>query len=202
MPNICHLFLCFLLMIMAPDDDLVYRSQSTAEEDTLEKPAFNDGDKALEFLRREAGDGEAELVDEKTLVRKIDFMIVPIMFACYCMQYLDKSLLNYASVMGILDDAHLDTEQYGTLSLIFYVAFLAFEMPHAYLMQRFPTAKYLGVMVCCWGAVVACTSACSSYGSLVATRFLLGMFESCISPCLILITSMWVCCHLFEVRKL
>lgn len=115
----------------------------------------------------------------------------PIMFFCYLLQYLDKSLLNYASVMGLLEDANLDTEQYGTLSLIFYVAFLAFEMPHAYMMQRFPTAKYLGTMVCCWGAVVACTSACSSYGSLVATRFLLGCFESCISPSLILITSMW-----------
>ena len=51
------------------------------------------------------------------------------MFGCYCLQYLDKSLLNYASVMGILEDADLTTEQYGTLSLIFYVAFLAFEMP-------------------------------------------------------------------------
>lgn len=54
------------------------------------------------------------------------------MFGCYCLQYLDKSLLNYASVMGILEDADLTTEQYGTLSLIFYVAFLAFECPHAY----------------------------------------------------------------------
>lgn len=113
------------------------------------------------------------------------------MFCCYTLQYLDKSLLNYASVMGILEDADLSTEQYGTLSLIFYVAFLAFEFPHAYALQRFPTAKYLGTMVCCWGSVVACTSACNSYESLVATRFLLGMFESCISPSLILITSMW-----------
>jgi hypothetical protein len=93
--------------------------------------------------------------------------------------------------MGILEDADLDTEQFGTLSLLFYVAFLAFEFPHAYLMQRLPTAKYLGSMVCCWGVVVACTSACNNYGSLVATRFLLGAFESAISPSLILITSMW-----------
>ena len=93
--------------------------------------------------------------------------------------------------MGILEDADLDTEEFGTLSLLFYVAFLAFEFPHAYLMQRLPTGKYLGTMVCCWGVVVACTSACNSYGSLVATRFLLGMFESAISPSLILITSMW-----------
>ncbi|KAM0702757.1 hypothetical protein Q7P35_010189 [Cladosporium inversicolor] len=117
---------------MAPSSDIVYRSHSTTEG-SIEKPTFKDGDKALEFLRSEAEEGETDLIDEKQLVRKIDFMIV----------------------------------------------------------QRFPTAKYLGTMVCCWGAVVACTSACNSYASLVATRFLLGMFESCISPSLILITSMW-----------
>jgi hypothetical protein len=118
-----------------PSNDIVYRTNSTTERSgSIEKPAFKDGDKALDFLRSEAEVGETDLIDEKQLVRKIDFMIVPIMFGCYCLQYLDKSLLNYASVMGLLEDADLTTEQYGTLSLIFYVAFLAFEMPHAYMM--------------------------------------------------------------------
>ena len=175
---------------MATMDDNIRRSGSYPDA-MDEKPIYRDGDKALDFLRSEAYEGETEYIDDKKLVRKIDFMVVPLMFCCYCLQYLDKSLLNYASVMGILDDANLSTEQYGTLSLIFYVAFLAFEMPHAYMMQRFPTAKYLGSCVVCWGAVVTCTSACNNYGSLVATRFLLGMFESAISPSLILVTSMW-----------
>jgi MFS family permease len=93
--------------------------------------------------------------------------------------------------MGIFEDANITTEQYGTLSWLFYLAFLIFEMPHAFLMQRLPLAKYLGTMVCLWGTVVACTAACNSYASLAACRFLLGMFESAISPSLILITSMW-----------
>lgn len=38
---------------------------------------------------------------------------------------------------------------------------------------------------------MACTSACKSYGSLLALRFLLGAFESAISPSLVLVTSMW-----------
>lgn len=87
--------------------------------------------------------------------------------------------------MGIRHDAHLTTNQYANLTLLFYVAFLAFEFPHGYLMQHFPAAKYLGTMVICWGAVLACFSACKSYGSLVAVRFLLGAFESTISPSLI-----------------
>lgn len=63
------------MVIMAPSNDIVYRSHSTTE-DPIEKPTFKDGDKALEFLRSEAEEGETDLIDEKQLVRKIDFMIV------------------------------------------------------------------------------------------------------------------------------
>jgi hypothetical protein len=64
-----------VVVIMAPSNDIVYRSHSTTE-DPIEKPTFKDGDKALEFLRSEAEEGETDLIDEKQLVRKIDFMIV------------------------------------------------------------------------------------------------------------------------------
>ncbi|KAL1605847.1 hypothetical protein SLS59_002966 [Nothophoma quercina] len=163
------------------------------DEKVPEKSAYKDADKALEFLRfnDEGEEGTVVAIDETALIRKIDWMIVPIMFACYFLQYLDKSLLNFAAVMGIREDANLTTEQYGTLSWLFYLAFLIFEMPHAYLMQRLPLAKYLGGCVCAWGTVVACTAACDSYASLAICRFLLGSFESAISPSLILVTSMW-----------
>lgn len=67
--------LSLIVPIMAPSNDIVYRSHSTTEG-SIEKPTFNDGDKALEFLRSEAEEGETDFIDEKQLVRKIDFMIV------------------------------------------------------------------------------------------------------------------------------
>ncbi|KAJ6114448.1 MFS general substrate transporter [Penicillium sp. IBT 16267x] len=167
-------------------------AQSTpAFQEAITPDEVKDSDEALTFLRKEEVGDEGQYVDEKALLRKIDWMVMPLMFCCYLLEYLDKSLLNYASVMGLRHDADISTNQFANLSLLFYVAFLVFELPHAYLMQRFPVAKYLGVMVMCWGAVVACTAACNNYGSLVAVRFLLGTFESTISPSLIIITTMW-----------
>ncbi|KAF2442825.1 MFS general substrate transporter [Karstenula rhodostoma CBS 690.94] len=174
-------------------EEIHHTKQTSADVDDIgpEKAAYKNADKALEFLKYNVTGDEHDLVDVKKLVKRIDWMIVPIMFSCYFLQYLDKSLLNYAAVMGIFEDANITTEQYGNLSWLFYLAFMIFEMPHAFMMQRFPLAKYLGTMVCFWGTVVACTAACNSYASLAACRFLLGMFESAISPSLILITSMW-----------
>lgn len=65
-----------------------------ADEKAPARGAYKDADKALEFLRvnEESEEGTVVSIDEKTLVKKIDWMIVPIMFACYFLQYLDKSL--------------------------------------------------------------------------------------------------------------
>lgn len=64
------------------------------DEKVLDKSAYKNADKALEFLRinEDGEEGTVVTIDEKALVKRIDWMIVPIMFACYFLQYLDKSL--------------------------------------------------------------------------------------------------------------
>ncbi|KAG9660190.1 MFS general substrate transporter, partial [Aureobasidium melanogenum] len=148
-------------------------------------------DAALDFLRHEGEGVEMTAEDEKRLVRKIDWMIMPIMWCCYVTQYLDKTLINYAAVMGLYKDANITKADFSNLAWIFYVTYLAFEFPHGYGMQRFPTAKYLGIMVLCWGTIVTVTAACHSYTGLIITRVLLGCFESAVAPSLMLITTMW-----------
>lgn len=52
----------------------------------------NNADAALAFLNDESTGREMTAEDEKKLVRKIDWMIMPLMWSCYCLQYLDKTL--------------------------------------------------------------------------------------------------------------
>lgn len=49
-------------------------------------------DGALSYIQNAGND--ASPVNEKLVVRKIDWRIIPIMFACYTMQFLDKVLIN------------------------------------------------------------------------------------------------------------
>ena len=46
--------------------------------------------------------------------------------------------------MGLLRDTNMHTDQFSNLTLAFYVTYLFFELPTGFLMQRLPTAKYLG----------------------------------------------------------
>ncbi|KNG52085.1 allantoin permease [Stemphylium lycopersici] len=156
-----------------------------------ETSKHTNGDEALKFLKNAHDVGMLTPEGERILLRKIDWMVMPLMWCCYCLQYLDKTLVNYAAVMGLYDDANITTDQFSNLALFFYVSYLIVEFPHGYGMQRLPTAKYLGAAVILWGLVTALTCVCKNYGALAATRVLLGCFEAAVAPSLILITSMW-----------
>lgn len=67
------------------------RTVSTVEEGVATQQSTRDGDEALKFLQRSEQGDELSQVNETKLVRKIDFHIVPLMFAAYFLQYLDKS---------------------------------------------------------------------------------------------------------------
>jgi len=69
--------------------------------------------------------------------------------------------------------------------------YLGGEIPAAFLMQRFPLAKYLAVMSMLWGIVVALHAVCHDFGGLATVRFLLGAIEVCTTPAVIYITSSW-----------
>ncbi|RFU34509.1 hypothetical protein B7463_g1801, partial [Scytalidium lignicola] len=153
-------------------------AESVADEKLA---ATRDFDGAFAFLRNEADESIVD-VDEKKLVRKIDWLVMPILFGIYVLQYIDKSLINYANVMGLTKDTGMTAADFSYLATFFYVAFAVFQPAHAYLMQRFPTAKYLAVNIILWGVMLA---------GLIVVRLFLGTFEAASAPCLILITGMW-----------
>lgn len=57
-----------------------------------------DLDKAYLYLNHQSEAGET--VDLKALRRKIDWWIVPIMFACYTLQFIDKVVINVSVTQG------------------------------------------------------------------------------------------------------
>ncbi|KAI1751842.1 putative allantoate permease [Xylaria castorea] len=135
--------------------------------------------------------GVQEVVDDRALYRKIDTHIVPLMFASFFLQFLDKVLINYANIMGLQEDLGLHGQQFSWLPTALSIAYSVAEFPQGLLLQRFPPATVLGVNVLLWGVLVASTAACQNFAGLVAVRTLLGVFEAVITPALILITSQW-----------
>lgn len=137
--------------------------------------------------------GEVFAVDaqDSRLLRKIDWRIVPLMFLCYFLQFLDKVLINYANVMGLPKDLGLQGNDFSWMATAFFIAYAVAEFPQGYLLQKFPLAKVLGFNVLCWGITICCSAAAQNFAGMVALRTLLGCFEAVISPALVMSTSQW-----------
>jgi MFS family permease len=177
---------------MAPKESVLSPSPNVTTEEAQSNSLmkYKNGDEALEFLARGQEAGLIlDITETKALRWKIDLRIMPFLIAIYFLQYLDKTLLNYAAVMGIKD--HLKGNEYSNLGTIFYAGYLVSEPITSYLMLYFPIGKYLACNVICWGVVVACHAGCKTYASLMVIRVLLGIFEASVAPALILITGMW-----------
>ncbi|KAL4965120.1 allantoate permease family MFS transporter [Aspergillus stella-maris] len=129
--------------------------------------------------------------EEKSVLRSIDFHMLPLMCWVYMIQFADKTTLNYASVMGLQTDTNLVGNQYSWVSSIFYAGYLAWEFPTTYLFRRLPVGKYTAINIFCWGIALACHAAATNYAGLLACRFFLGAFEATVTPAFVLITSMW-----------
>ncbi|UKZ78972.1 hypothetical protein TrVFT333_006721 [Trichoderma virens FT-333] len=175
---------------MAASKDVEASPQATHQEvPAISEKALDGDEETSRYV-----DGPAVEIDaatNKRLFWKINRRILVIQLVTYFCQSLDKGTLNFASIMGIKTDAHLVGQQYSWLGTILYLGILVGEYPQNFLLQKLPVGKLLAANVFCWGAVVACSAATTNFGGLMALRFLLGFFESCVQPAMMLLTSMW-----------
>ncbi|KAK6410500.1 hypothetical protein LTR81_015282 [Elasticomyces elasticus] len=144
--------------------------------------------------------GDATQVDDARLLRKLDWTLMPLMFMSYFLQYSDKTLINYAAVMGLIEDTKMPENGFSHLAIAFYCTFFLFEPIQAFCLQKFPVAKWLGANVICFGVLMCLNCVCRSYAPLMALRILLGVFESVTAPALNLLTTMFYKRHEQVVR--
>ncbi|WWC95627.1 hypothetical protein V866_002492 [Kwoniella sp. B9012] len=161
----------------------------------LEDPLLSfDGDEAGQFLRSVNSQSvidQATETDYKALVRKLDKRLIPILFFTYALQCIDKSCLGYASVFTLSKDLGLKGKQYSWLSSLFYFGYLICEYPTTLLSQKFPLGRFIGLAIVAWGGVLIATAGAHNFAGMAVLRFILGGFESLITPTFILINGMY-----------
>ncbi|KFY36707.1 hypothetical protein V495_07667 [Pseudogymnoascus sp. VKM F-4514 (FW-929)] len=172
------------------------KAVSASETDTgpTTSPTLSDSDldDAFKYLHdHDNAFAESTNINLAALRRKIDWRIMPIMFVCYVLQFVDKVVINYAAVMGINKDLALTKNNFSNVGSAFFIAYLIAEVPTGYVLQKIPPGKWLGINVCLWGISCAAAAGATDYHSLLATRIFLGMFEAAIAPCLMLISSQY-----------
>ncbi|KAE9405850.1 MFS general substrate transporter [Gymnopus androsaceus JB14] len=137
------------------------------------------------------GVGNIDPAEALRIRRKIDRNILPMMCCLYLVQFMDKTTLGYAAILGMNQEANLTTDQYNWLSTIFYLSYLVFEYPQNLALQRFPVGKWMSINIFVWSVALCSHAACKTFGGLFAVRFILGICEGSITAGFLIVSSMF-----------
>ncbi|KAI1101461.1 MFS general substrate transporter [Jackrogersella minutella] len=123
---------------------------------------------------------------DRTIRWKRDLVIVPVMGVLYMVLFLDRTNIANARALGIgkpdgLEGAlHMPSDGYNKALWIFYIPFVLAEVPANLIlnMNKIRPGIWLGGQMFLLGILGMCQGLTSSYGGLLAVRFLLGVFEA------------------------
>ncbi|ETN39316.1 uncharacterized protein HMPREF1541_05539 [Cyphellophora europaea CBS 101466] len=119
--------------------------------------------------------------EEDRVIRKLDWRLLPFVFVLYSLSVLDRSNLGNARLAGLEDDIDLTGNRYQLLGTIFYIAYILSQ----WLIigwKIFPPHIYCTIAVFFWGVIATVQAAVTSWGALMACRFLLGIGEAMFGP--------------------
>ncbi|KAJ4326707.1 hypothetical protein N0V84_002933 [Fusarium piperis] len=124
--------------------------------------------------------------DEKRVLRKIDYVVLPLISPD-----LDKQSIGFAAVFGLSEDLGMTSHQYSWSVSSFYFGQLLANYIFIYLMSRLPITKFVGISVMIWGIIAGALAAPGNFAGFTAVRLLLGFAEGAVQPAFVIITSTW-----------
>jgi MFS family permease len=136
---------------------------------------------------------------EARAYRKVDVRIVPFLFLCYILAYLDRVNLGFAKLQMMKDLAMSDAV-FASGAGIFFIGYFFFEVPSNVLLKKFGARRWIARIMISWGVISACMIFVRSERSFYAVRFLLGLAEAGFFPGVIFYLTLWYPSRLRSTR--
>jgi MFS family permease len=127
---------------------------------------------------------------EASTYRKVDVRVVPFLFLCYILAYLDRVNVRFAKLQ-MLKDLSLSDAAFATGAGIFFIGYFFFEVPSNVLLKKFGARMWIARIMISWGVISACMILVKGERSFYAMRFLLGLAEAGFFPGVIFYLTLW-----------
>lgn len=102
---------------------------------------------------------------------------VSVLFACWCVDYLDRMLITIA-LPHIGAEFDLSNTQKGLLVSSFFLTYTLFQIPGGMLADRFGGKKVAAFSMLTWSLFTALTALTRGFGALLAVRALFGIAQA------------------------
>jgi MFS family permease len=127
---------------------------------------------------------------EAKTYHKVDRRIIPFLFLCYILAYLDRVNVGFAKLQ-MLKDLSMSDAAFAFGAGIFFIGYFFFEVPSNVLLKKFGARMWIARIMISWGVVSACMIFVKGAWSFHALRFLLGLAEAGFFPGVIFYLTLW-----------
>ncbi len=129
-------------------------------------------------------------VSEERVYAKVTWRIIPFLFLCYVVAYLDRVNVGFAKLQMVADLKFSETV-FGLGAGLFFIGYFLFEVPSNVILHKVGARIWIARIMITWGVISALTLYASSEMSFYALRFLLGLAEAGFFPGIILYLTYW-----------
>jgi D-galactonate transporter len=130
-----------------------------------------------------------EIDEEKTLAKVIR-RIIPFLFICYVISYLDRVNVGFAAIT-MNRDLGLSPTAYGIGAGLFFVGYFIAEIPSNLIMLKVGARIWIARIMITWGLISALTAFVGGPIEFALARFLLGLGEAGFVPGVFLYLTSW-----------
>src|SRR5579872_1376556 len=86
--------------------------------------------------------------------RQIALRLLPFLFLLYVTNYIDRTSVAFAA-LGMSSDLGLSNRTLGLAAGIFFLGYIALQIPGAVLVERWSARRAIGLIMVAWGCATA-----------------------------------------------
>ncbi|MDB6070519.1 MAG: Nitrate/nitrite transporter [Verrucomicrobiales bacterium] len=130
------------------------------------------------------------LEKDAAVYRKVTLRLIPFLFLCYVLAFLDRVNVGFAK-LNMLSDLGFSEKVYGLGAGIFFLGYFLFEVPSNLLLEKLGARIWIARIMITWGLISSAMLWVKTPAMFYFMRFLLGVAEAGFFPGIILYLTYW-----------
>jgi D-galactonate transporter len=127
---------------------------------------------------------------EKATYDKVFRRVIPLLFLCYIVAFLDRVNVGFAKLQ-MAGDLHFSDAVYGFGAGIFFIGYFIFEVPSNVILAKVGAKAWIARIMITWGFLSSALMFVQTEFWFYTLRFLLGVAEAGFFPGIILYLTYW-----------
>jgi MFS transporter, ACS family, tartrate transporter len=123
--------------------------------------------------------------------KKAYWRLLPLLFVCYVIAYVDRSNVAIAKLTMSKDMPAFDNAVIGFGAGVFFWGYFLLEVPGTLIVERWSARKWICRIMVTWGIMAALTALVKTPMQFYVVRFLLGLAEAGFFPGIIVYLTHW-----------